>query len=145
VDARRGFELRPPQGWMRFETARGMAAVDGVTWDSSASLQVIVEPHASLASYLERYGDAWLSHGEVLQHGWIAVDGRDALHATLVDAERGVVEDLVLVESGDGRLVVVIGDCPAEHADAWRPWFWAALGTLRIRSFTSQEARPPAR
>jgi hypothetical protein len=143
VDARRGFELRPPHGWMRFETARGMAAVDGVSWDSSASLQVIVEPHASLEGYLERYGAAWLSHGEVLQHGWIAVDGRDALHATLEDAGRGRVEDLVLVESGDGRLVVVIGDCPAEHADAWRRWFWAALATLRIQSFTSREAPPP--
>jgi hypothetical protein len=129
---------------MRFETARGMAAVDGVTWDSRASLQVIVEPHETLEAHLERYGAAYASHGEVIQHGWTRVDGRDALHATLADAGRGRVEDLVFVESGDGRLLVVIADCPAEHADAWRPWFRAALATLRIRSFTSQEAPRPA-
>jgi hypothetical protein len=144
VDARRGFELRTPQGWMRFETARGMAAVEGVTWDSSASLQVIVEPHATLEAHLARYGAAYLSHGQVLQFGWIALDGREALHATLESSERGRVEDLVFVESGDGRLLVAIGDCPAEHADAWRPWFWASLATLRIRSFTSREVPPPA-
>ncbi len=143
VDARRGFELRTPQGWMRFETARGMAAVDGVTWDSSASLQVIVEPHATLEAHLARFGAAYLSHGQLLQVGWIALDGRDALHATLASAEQGRLEDLVFVESGDGRLLVAIGDSPAEGADAWRPWFWASLATLRIRSFTSREAPPP--
>src|SRR5262249_51096362 len=39
VDARLGFEFRPPRGWMRGPTAQGVAVVDGVTWEPSPSLQ----------------------------------------------------------------------------------------------------------
>ncbi len=50
VDSRLGFRIRLPHGWLRVETAQGVAAVDGVAWDYSASYQVVVSREADLAA-----------------------------------------------------------------------------------------------
>ena len=51
-----------------------------------------------------------------------------------IDAPDGRSEELVLVESGDGRVVVVLWDCPSRHLEAFRPWFEASLATLELRA-----------
>jgi hypothetical protein len=132
VDARLGFSWRPPEGWLRVETARGVVAVDGVTWDYTASFQVIVERYPTVEAYLERYGAHYLRRGNLLASERTQVSGRPALRALMVDPEGRFVEDLTFAETGDGRVVVVVADCPAEMHDAYRPWFDAALGSLRI-------------
>jgi predicted Zn-dependent protease len=132
VDPRLGFSWRPPAGWLRVETARGVVAVDGVTWQYTASFQVIVERYATIEDYLERYGLHYLRRGRVLELGPASVSERRALRAVVEDSEGGNVEHLAFVESGDGRVLVVVADCPADLADAYRPWFEAALGSLRV-------------
>ena len=37
-----------------------------------------------------------------------------------------------LIEVGDGRVIVIMADCPRETIDAYRPWFSAALASLEI-------------
>jgi hypothetical protein len=62
----------------------------------------------------------------------LVVNGRRALQVEidLFDAPR--LEQVTLVEVGDGRLLVVIADCPRESIEAYRPWFQAALVSLEI-------------
>ena len=75
VDARLGFELRPPAGWMWVPTAQGVVMVDGVTWDYTASFQIVVHRYPTLEAYMERYGAHYLARGQVLQQGFLTLRG----------------------------------------------------------------------
>jgi hypothetical protein len=132
VDARLGFSLRPPADWMRAETARGMVAVDGVTGDYTASFQVIVERYPTIEAYLERYGAFYLDHGRVLRDASAVVDGRRARRTFIANAEADFAEEIAFIESGDGRVFVVIADCPLGAVEIYRPWFEAMLASLDI-------------
>jgi hypothetical protein len=133
VDVRLGFEVRPPEGWMQVPTAQGMVAVDGVTWDYTASFQVVVHRYPTLEAYMERYGGHYLSRGQVLAQRFLDVGGRRAFELRIAHPGRNYVEQMTFIESGDGRVFAVIADCPAELADVYRPWFDAALAALEIR------------
>jgi hypothetical protein len=132
VDPRLGFAFRPPAGWMRFETDRGVVAIDGVTWDYTASFQVIVQRYATIEEYLQRYGSYYLSQGLVQNNEYAIVAGRRALVAWLEDPVARRAERLTFIETGDGRLIVVIADCPIDLARTYAPWFDATLVSLEI-------------
>jgi predicted Zn-dependent protease len=132
VDSRLGFEFRPPAGWMRVPTAQGMAAVHGVTWDYTASFQIVVHRYPTIESYLERYSLYYLNRGRLSRPAPLVVNGRRALRAEIEVSEAPRVEQITLIEVGDGRLIVIIADCPRETIDAYRPWFSAALASLEI-------------
>ena len=78
VDARLGFEIQLPRGWTRLDTAYGVVAVDGTTWDYEASFQVIVRGFGSIDDYLERYGEWHLGRGRIPRRGATAVAGPPA-------------------------------------------------------------------
>ena len=133
VDVRLGFKLRPPAGWMQVPTAQGVVAVDGVTWDYTASFQVVVHRYPTLEAYMERYGDHYLTRGPVLGQRFRTLRGKRAFEIEIGDPTDDFLERTIFVETGDGRIVAVIEDCPIALADAYRPWFDAALDTLEIR------------
>jgi len=133
VDARLGFELRPPAGWMRVPTARGVVMVDGVTWDYTASFQIVVHRYPTLEAYMERYGAHYLTRGQVLEQGFLTLQGRRAFEIRIEDPDGGFIEQTTFIETGDGRVFAVIADSPADLAEAYRPWFAAALAALEIR------------
>jgi hypothetical protein len=143
VDARLGFQVHPPAGWMRVETPQGMAAVDGVPWDYGASFQVVVQRYATLEDYLERYGAWYLGSRAVRDFRFTELAGRRALRADLVPWEAGVVETVAFIEAGDGRVFVITGDCAPEHAASYAPWFEAALASLEIWEFQPHPDAPP--
>ena len=62
----------------------------------------------------------------------ITLDGRPALQVEIALFESPRIEQMTLIEVGDGRVFAAIGDAPAERIDAYRPWFEAALGSLEI-------------
>lgn len=132
VDVRLGFEVRPPEGWLRMETAQGMVAIDGVTWDYTASFQVIVHRYPTIEAYLERFGAYHLSQGAILRRRFAEVSGRRAFRAVVLNFDGRSADQITLIEVGDGRLVAVIADCPIEALDAYEGWFEAALGSLDI-------------
>jgi hypothetical protein len=132
VDTKHGFQVHPPDGWMRFETARGMVAVDGLTWDYAASFQVIVERYPTIEAYLDRFGAYYVSKGRVLGWEFTEMNGRRALEASVVDHATLRMEQYVFLEAGGGRLVVIMMDCDAENAAAYWPWFHAAVESLEI-------------
>jgi hypothetical protein len=133
VDARLGFELRPPAGWIRVPTARGVVMVDGVTWDYTASFQIVVHRYPTLEAYMERYGAHYLARGRVLEQGFLTLQGRRAFEIRTLDPEGRSIEQTTFIETGDGRIFAVIADSPADLAEAYRPWFAAALAALEIR------------
>jgi hypothetical protein len=132
VDSRRGFQIHPPAGWMRFETSRGMVAVDGVTWDYSASFQVIVELYPTIEAYLERFAGYYLAKGRALEWEFTEVNGFRALEASIESEDGLAVERYLFLEVGDDRLIVVVMDCAVEDASAYGPWFEATLASLEI-------------
>jgi predicted Zn-dependent protease len=132
VDVRLGFEVRPPEGWMRMETGQGMVAIDGVTWDYTASFQVIVHRYPTIEAYLERFGAYHLSRGAILRRRFSQVSGRRAFRAVVLNFDGRSADQITLIEVGDGRVVAVIADCPAEVLDAYEGWFEAALTSLEI-------------
>ncbi len=144
VDARHGYRLRLPDGWTHFGTQHGVVGVDGVTWDYRASIQVAVQRYATVDGFLERYGAYYLSRGAVAEPIELRVDGRVAYQSEIVLREAPRVEQVTLVEVGDGRILVITADCPRGEIDAYRPWFDAVLATLRI-SDLPEDAWPGSR
>jgi hypothetical protein len=133
VDPRLGFELHPPAGWMRVPTARGVVLVDGVTWDYTASFQIVVHRYPTLEAYMERYGAHYLARGEVLEQGFLTLGGRRAFEIRIEDPDGRFIEQMTFIETGDGRVFAVIADSPVDLAEAYRPWFAAALAALEIQ------------
>jgi len=132
VDARHGYRLRLPEGWTYFDTQHGVVGVDGVTWDYRASIQIAVQRYATVEQFLERYGAYYLSRGAVAEPVELRVDGRVAYQSEIVLRDAPRIEQVTLIEVGDGRVLVVTADCPRGEFDAYRPWFDAVLATLRI-------------
>ncbi|HKJ24155.1 MAG TPA: matrixin family metalloprotease [Myxococcota bacterium] len=132
VDARLGYQVRLPVSWTRIETAHGVIAVNGVTWDYDASFQVIVRRYPTIESYLERWAGAHLAGGRLVEEEAWVDGGRRRLRWVVRDRLPGVTEHLTFLETGDGRLAVVIADCASESYAAYRPWFEATVGTLEF-------------
>jgi len=135
VDARFGYEIRLPAGWQRVETERGVIATHGVTWDYDATLQIIVRGYPSLSEYLDRWGEAHVGRGRVVERRRMRLAGRPALRMVVLGRSGPRAEELTFLEIGDGRLLIVIADCAAEDYPTYRPWFRASLATLEVRSF----------
>jgi hypothetical protein len=133
VDPGLGYEIQTPEGWTRVGTPQGLIAVDGVFWDYAASLQVIVRRFPSFDAYLDRYAAAHVGGGEVVEQRALDVAGRRAFRLVVDHADDGYRDVLSFVETGDGRVVVVIADSPLPAAAAYAPWFEAILGSLEIR------------
>jgi hypothetical protein len=138
VDPRLGYEIQLPLGWTRLETGFGVVAVDGTTWDYEASFQVIVRGFESIDAYLDRYGDVHLARGRIADARTADVAGHPGRRFRL-EGPDGRSEELVLVESGDGRVVVVLWDCPSADFELFRPWFEASLATLELRAAGGRE------
>ncbi|NNL65888.1 MAG: matrixin family metalloprotease, partial [Myxococcales bacterium] len=132
VDARFGYELRLPAAWTRIETSHGVIAVNGVAWDYDASFQVILRRYPTIDSYLARYGRAYLGRGRLISEEAFELRGQRGRKLVVRDRVPGVTEYLAFVETADGRLLVVIADCPSEFYGRYRPWFEASVATFEL-------------
>jgi len=131
VDSRLGFEVQTPHGWVRIPTRYGLAVVNGVTWDYEASLQVNVYRYRTVDAYLKRYGPAYLQGGIVVEQRDVAKAGRRGLQI-LRHTRRQTSELLTFLESGDGRVLVAIEECPLDLERDYAAWFDAVLDSLEI-------------
>jgi hypothetical protein len=122
-----------PAGWLRIPTPFGVAAVNGVSWDYDASFQIIVRRYESIESYLERHAAAHFGSSLITSVHDASVAGHPARKFTLSRSDYGLAEDFVFIESGDGRVLISIAECPAERRSAYRPWFDAILASLEIQ------------
>ncbi|MBW2419740.1 MAG: matrixin family metalloprotease [Deltaproteobacteria bacterium] len=132
VDARRGFEVRVPAGWVRVPNPHGLFVANGPIWDYDASFEIFIWPHPSVERYLERYADGLFAGSWLRRRSAMVVAGRPAL---LIEVEEGrgrMNQEFIFVELGDGRVMVILAEAPLAHAEDWRPWFRAILGSLEI-------------
>jgi hypothetical protein len=137
VDARLGYEIQLPRGWTHLDTGYGVVAVDGTTWDYEASIQVIVRAYDDIGEYLDRYGEWHLGRGRVVESREARIAGHPGRRYRLLVEDR--FEEVVLVEPGDERVVVVLWDYPAKASSAFRPWLEASLGSLELRAAKGRE------
>lgn len=137
-DPRHGFALRLPEGWMQMETPYGVIAIDGLTWDYDASIQVIARGYPSVEAYLERNQDAHVGSG-VLRARRERRFGQSRAVQLVVEGRIGPsVEEVTVIEVPGGHVLVVIADCPSDLYSAYAPWFDAVLRSIEIHA-------PPAR
>jgi len=132
VDARFGYEIRMPAGWLRIEEAHGVFAANGPTWDHDASLRIFVWPYPTLEAFLQRFSvelfaDTWLVH-----RAQLAVLGRRALEIEVEDAEGSLARELLFVELGDGRVMMLAAEMPVAFRREWQPWLEACIASLEI-------------
>jgi len=133
VDAVRGFEIQMPMGWLRIATPFGVAAVNGVSWDYDASFQLIVRHYDTIETYLERNAAAHFGVAVITSVRDASIAGHRARRFTLVRRKYGLAEEFSFIESGDGRVLISIAECPIESRAAYRPWFEAILASLEIQ------------
>jgi predicted Zn-dependent protease len=133
VDPRRGFEIQMPMGWLRIPTPFGVAAVNGVSWDYDASFQIIVRRYDTIESYLDRNAAAHFGASVIVSVRDASIAGHRARRFTLARSDYGLAEEFSFIESGDGRVLISIAECPAESQASYRPWFDAILASLEIQ------------
>ncbi len=139
VDARLGFELRTPAGWMRAVQPRGVFTANGPIWDHDASFEIFVWPYPTIEAYLERFG-AELFAGTWRRYSAPGeVAGRRALEVAVEDPSGELALGFHFVELGDGRVMVLLAVCPAKVEKLWRPWFQEVRNSLEIWSQPSGE------
>lgn len=131
VDPRLGFELQLPEGWVRMATRYGVVAVDGVAWEYGASFQLNIQRYDTVEEYLDRFGAAHLGGSLIVEDGEIEVAGQRARRLVL-QTRYGTREQLTFLATGDGRVLVAIGEAPTAHYSVYREWFASILGSLEI-------------
>lgn len=136
VDTRLGFEVQTPEGWPREPTPYGVVAMNGVPWDYEASFQLNVYRFATIEDFVERFGPAYLVDAMLLSIRERSVAGRRAREVNLL-TEFGSYEQMTLIESGDGRVLVAVAECPQQHHAAYQVWFAAVLDSLEVADASS--------
>lgn len=132
VDARHGFEINVPKAWVRIEEPHGVFFSDGPTWDHVASLRIFVWPSETLDDFMACCTRALLADAWFRRSSEAVVNGRRARRLEVEDDSGERARDLLFVELGDGRVMMVVAESPVGHEAAWRPWFDESLGSLAI-------------
>ena len=71
------------------------------------------------------------------------VGGRRAFWMRVTPLEGEMIEDHVFLESGDGRVLIVIMEAPRTLRAGFGPWFDAMLSTLQVHAIAPAAAAPP--
>ncbi len=132
VDARFGFQVNTPVGWIRVETEHGFFAANGPLWDRDASFEVVVWPYDTIEEFLARFSEALFADTWLRHRAWLVVNGRRALRIAVEDARGEREQTFTFVELGDSRVMMILTECPVGVAAQWASWFDAALGSLEI-------------
>jgi hypothetical protein len=122
-----GVAVRFPVGWQVIPTPRGWVAIDGVSWDYDASLQVMAL-RGNLETYLARFGPYHLSRGELVGSEWIEIDGEPVVR--VVQRMEGRTEETTGLDWSPGQVLLVVADCREKDYSTYRPWFGHVLLSL---------------
>jgi hypothetical protein len=128
ADERFGFEVQLPLGWERIQTPRGWIAVDGVSWDYDASVQVIAL-RGTPEAYLARQSRAYAARGELSRGDTFELDGQPVGH--LVSRDDVMAEETFVVGWSEGWVLLIVADSGAVDHAYYEPWFRSVLLSLR--------------
>jgi hypothetical protein len=126
-DDRFGVSVRFPVGWQVIRTPRGWVAVDGVSWDYDASIQIIAL-RGTLDGYLATFGGSPLAREELVGSGWIELDGERIAQRVL--RIPGRTEETAALEWTAEQVLLMVADCADDYYEAYRPWFRRVLLSL---------------
>jgi hypothetical protein len=131
VDTRLGFELQTPAGWPREPTPYGVVSMNGVPWDYEASFQLNVYRFETIEDFVERFGPSFLIDATLLSIRERTVAGRRAREVVVL-TEFETREEVTLIESGDGRVLVTVAECPMAYEASYRAWFAAIVDSIEV-------------
>jgi len=123
-DERYGFEVRFPKDWQAIRTPNGWIAVDGVSWDYDASVQVVAS-RGSVGSHLSLLAGQELARGDDVRSEGFELDGAPVSRLIARGSERSEQTDVV--DWGDGWVLLVMADSRAQDFEFYRPWFQRVL------------------
>ncbi len=64
------------------------------------------------------------------------MQGHRALQGVILRPDGDALEEITLIESGDGRVIVVTAECTAKHYAVYSAWFDATLASLEIEALS---------
>ena len=120
ADEDRGFSVSFPAGWQVIRARTGWVAVDGVSWDYDASVQVMAL-RGRVDGFVEQHRRRLLQRGELESTEVIEIDGTPVTR--LVARGDGWAEETAVQEWGDGWLLVMVADCGGRDYSLYGPWF----------------------
>lgn len=126
-DARFDLEVRFPVGWQRVRTPRGWIAVDGVTWDYAASLQVIAV-REKLRDLVARQLRRARMRSDLARSDSLELDG-EPIARVIVEAG-GVTEETSMLQWGDEWVLLIVADCRTDTYAVYQGWFRTVLLSL---------------
>ena len=135
LDTKMGFVPQLATAWAWGEDGRSLTLTlrEGVTFHDGTPMDA-----AAVKVNLDRYREVHLGRGRIAEARSDRVAGR-AARRYRVEHPDGRSEGIVLVEGGDGRVVVVLWDCPSPARERFAPWFEASLATLELRAARSPD------
>jgi hypothetical protein len=119
-DERQGFGVRFPVGWQVIRSRVGFVAVDGVTWDYDASIQIMAL-RGELEAFVQQQRRSLALRGELEATERLELDGQPV--ARIVARGDGWTEQTAVQEWADGWLLVLVADCATRDYPLYRPWF----------------------
>ena len=126
-DERNGFRVRFPQDWQVLRTPSGFIAVDGVSWDYDASIQVVAA-RGTPGAHLSLLAGQGLARGDDVRSEVFELDGEPIARLVTRGSERAEQTDVFAWR--DGWVLIVIADSRARDFDLYQPWFQRVLLSL---------------
>ncbi len=124
LDPRHSFQVRFPKGWQAIKTPSGWIAVDGVSWDYDASIQVVAS-RGTVNSHLALLASKSRALGDDVRREEFELDGAPVVRLIARGSERGEQTDVI--DWGEGWVLVVMADALIEDFEFYRPWFQRVL------------------
>jgi len=127
ADERFGFRVRFPQGWQVMRSPRGWAAVDGLSWDYDASVQVIAL-RGDVVAYMQYRTLMPSAPDELVTREYLELDGRRMGRVTVRTEEWA--EETAVLDWDEGWILLLVADCRNKVFSLYQPWFQRVLLSL---------------
>ena len=141
TDERYGFTVRFPAGWQVIRSRRGWVAVDGVSWDYDASVQVMVV-RAPFDEFVDQQRRLLQMRDELETAEIIEIDEQPV--ARLTSRGEGFAEQMAVQAWDDDWLIVMVADCSDRDYPLYRPWFERVLLSIEREPATPEQLETPA-
>ena len=133
------FEVSFPKGWQVIRSQRGFVAVDGVSWDYDASIQLIAL-RGRREDFVDQRRRSLRYRGELAGSEGLELDGQPLTR--LVAKGDGWAEETVVQDWDEGWLLVMVADCNERDYSLYRPWFERVLLSIDRATPAPQRATP---
>jgi hypothetical protein len=131
VDERNHFSVRFPKDWQVIQTPHGWIAVDGVSWDYDASIQVAAA-RGDAQTHLALLADQGAARGEDVRAEFFELDGEPVMRLQTRGSERA--EQTEVLDWKDGFSLIVMADARARDFAFYQPWFQRVLFSIERTS-----------